>query len=136
MTKKYFTIENAQKQLPKIKKSITKLQSLKRIIDAITSVSIDPRETGYDEFHETTTKLSEEYHKISYEFYKELRKLEKIGCLLKDLEEGLIDFYCRFEERDIFLCWKLGESKITAWHEIDSGFIGRQPVVDLEAYQK
>lgn len=136
MSKKYFTVETAQKQLPKIKKSLLKLQNIKKAIDAILSIRIDPKEIKFDEFIETNTKLNKEYHKLSYEFYKELEKLEKIGCLLKDLEQGLVDFYCRFEERDIFLCWKLGEEKIRAWHEIDAGFAGRQPIVDLEEYQK
>ena len=136
MAKKYFTIKSAQKQLPKIKKALLKLQNLKKAIDAILSIRIDPREIEYDEFLETNTKLNKEYHKLSYEFYRELEKLEKIGCVLKDLEQSLIDLYCRFEGRDIFLCWKLGEDNIKAWHEIDSGFAGRKPIVDLEEYQK
>ena len=136
MTKKYFTIESAQKHLPQIKKSLLKLQNLKKVIDSILSVEIYPRDINYDEFIETNTKLNKEYHKLSYEFYKKLEKLEKIGCLLKDLEQGLVDFYCKFEGRDIFLCWKLGEEKIQAWHEPDTGFAGRKRIVDLEQYQK
>ena len=132
MTKKYFTLESAQKNLPKIRKSLTKLQNLKKAIDAILSVSINPREIEYDEFRETNTKLNKEYHKLSYEFHKELEKLEKTGCLLKDLGQGLVDFYCRFEGRDIVLCWKFGEEKIRAWHELDAGFAGRNPIIDLQ----
>ena len=132
MPKKYLTIEGAQKQIPKIRKSLLKLHNLKKAIDAILSVRLDPNEIGYEEFIETNTKLNKEYHKISYEFYKEVEKLEKTGCVLKDLEQGLVDFYCKFEKRDIFLCWKLGEDKVKAWHEIDSGFAGRKPIIDLE----
>ncbi len=132
MSQKYFTLESAQKQIPKIKKSLIKLQHLKKAIDAILSVRIDPREIEYDEFLATNTKLNKEYHKISYEFYKEAEKLEKTGCVLKDLEQGLVDFYCKFEKRDIFLCWKLGEDKVKAWHEIDSGFAGRKPIIEIE----
>jgi len=132
MAKRYFTVEDAQKQIPKIKKSILKLQNIKNAIDAILSVRIDKKEIEFDEFVETNTKLNKEYHKISYEFYKELEKLEKAGCVLKDLEQGLADFYCKFEKRDIFLCWKLGEDKIKAWHEIESGFASRKPIIDIE----
>ena len=128
--KKYVTAESAQKHLPTLKKFILKLQNLKKAIDAITSVRIDPKEIEYEEFIETSTKLSKEFHKLSYEFYKELERLEKTGCVLKDLEQGLVDFYCRFEGRDIFLCWKLGENNIKAWHEIDSGYIGRKPIIN------
>ena len=132
MPKKYFTVESAQNQIPKIRKSLLKLRNLKKAIDAILSVRIDPAEIGYEEFLETNTKLNKEYHKLSYEFYKELENLEKTGCLLKDLEQGLVDFYCKFEGKDIFLCWNLGEDKIKAWHEIDAGFIGRNPIVELQ----
>ncbi len=132
MPKRYFTVESAQKHIPKIRKSLLKLQNLKKGIDAILSVRIDPREIEFDEFAETNTKLSKEYHKLSYEFYKEIEIMERAGCLLKDLEQGLVDFYCKFEGRDIFLCWRLGESGIKAWHEIDSGFAGRQPINGLE----
>ena len=136
MVKKYFTVESAEKQLPAIKKSILKLKNLKKAVDAILSIRIDANEVGFDEFLETNTKLNKEYHKLSYEFYKELEKLEKTGCLLKDLDKGLVDFYYKLEGRDVFLCWKLDEDKIKAWHEIDAGFAGRQLIVDLEEYQK
>ena len=136
MAKKYFTLRSAQNQIPKIKKSLVKLQNLKKAIDAILSVKMDPQEVEHDEFIETNTKLSKEYHKLSYDMYAELEKLQKVGCILKDLELGLVDFYFRFEERDVFLCWKLGEAKIMAWHETDSGYAARQSIIDLENYQK
>ena len=132
MAKKYFTVETTQKKLPIIKKSLLKLQNLKKAIDAILSVRIDPKEVEFDELLETNAKLNKEYHKLSYGFYKELEKLEKTGCVLKDLEQGLVDLYCKFEGRDIFLCWKLGEDKIKAWHEVDAGFAGRQSIINLE----
>ena len=132
MVRKYFTVESAQRQLPKTKKSLLKLQNLKKMIDAIKSVRIDPKEIGLDEFLETNTKLNKDYHKLSYEFYSELEKLEKTGCLLKDLEQGLVDFYSKFEGSEIFLCWHIGEEKIKAWHEVDAGFTGRQPIIHLQ----
>ena len=136
MVKKYFTVKSAQKQLPKIRKSLLKLQNLKNAIDAIISVKIDPKEFQFDDFIEMNTKLNKDYHLLSYKFYKELETLEKTGCLLKDLGQGLIDFYCKHGSRDIFLCWKLGEDRIKAWHEIDVGFLGRKPIIHLEHYQK
>ena len=64
-------------------------------------------------------------------------KIEKagdpnIGCELKDYRTGLIDFIGRHKGRDIFLCWKLGEEQIGHWHEMQSGFAGRQPVSMLD----
>jgi hypothetical protein len=58
-------------------------------------------------------------------------ELSEIGCELKDYQAGLIDFVGRHEGRDVYLCWKLGEERVTHWHELDSGFAGRQPVSKL-----
>jgi hypothetical protein len=57
-----------------------------------------------------------------------LQELEGIGCVFKGFEAGLVDFYSLREDRPIFLCWRLGEHRITHWHEIDAGFGGRQPI--------
>lgn len=48
------------------------------------------------------------------------------GCLLKDIEKGLIDFYSLSGERLVFLCWKRDEPEVTHWHSLDAGFSGRQ----------
>ena len=55
-------------------------------------------------------------------------ELTEVGCELKDYRMGLIDFTGRHKGRDVCLCWKLGEERITHWHEIESGFSGRQPI--------
>ena len=57
-----------------------------------------------------------------------LQELEAIGCVFKGFEAGLVDFYSLREDRPIFLCWRLGEDRISHWHEIESGFGGRQPI--------
>jgi len=55
-------------------------------------------------------------------------ELSEIGCELKDYQMGLIDFVGRHEGRDVYLCWKLGEERITHWHDVDAGFAGRHPI--------
>jgi hypothetical protein len=57
-----------------------------------------------------------------------LQELEAVGCVFKGFEAGLVDFYSLREDRPIFLCWRLGEDRITHWHEIEAGFGGRQPI--------
>jgi len=57
-----------------------------------------------------------------------LQELEVVGCVFKGFEAGLVDFYSLREDRPIFLCWRLGEERISHWHEIHSGFAGRQPI--------
>lgn len=56
--------------------------------------------------------------------------IEQAGVLVKDLDIGLIDFLSRFQDRDVCLCWKLGESGIGFWHSLEEGFKGRKPIDD------
>lgn len=55
-------------------------------------------------------------------------RIVAMGCELKGLDEGLIDFPAEREGRVVYLCWKLGEPAIAWWHELDAGFAGRQPL--------
>ncbi len=57
-------------------------------------------------------------------------ELSDIGCELKDWECGLVDFPARLDDRDVFLCWKLGEEQVSQWHEIHAGFTGRESITD------
>ncbi|MHB1328404.1 MAG: DUF2203 family protein [Gemmatimonadales bacterium] len=57
-----------------------------------------------------------------------LMEVEEIGCVFKGIDEGLVDFYALRDDRLVFLCWRLGEERISHWHEVDSGFAGRQEI--------
>ena len=50
------------------------------------------------------------------------------GIVLRDADTGLIDFPTRREGRLVYLCWRLGEDRVTHWHEVDAGFGGRKPL--------
>ena len=50
------------------------------------------------------------------------------GILVKGVEPGLVDFPSLREGREVYLCWREGEAQIDFWHEMDTGFTGRQPL--------
>jgi hypothetical protein len=59
----------------------------------------------------------------------EARELEALGVVVRDLERGLVDFRSVVDgEREVWLCWQLGEREIRFFHELHAGFVGRQPV--------
>ena len=60
-------------------------------------------------------------------------ELGPIGCELKDLDKGLIDFPARMGDEPIYLCWQAGEARIDFWHTLDGGFAGRRPIAELPA---
>ena len=128
-SKKYFTIEEAEKLLPKIEKVLRRTIQLNKAIELLSSIEIEV----YDDYANLRriTKTNKQFHKLSYELYANIEKLEDMGCLIKDLDTGLMDFYHRFEGRDIFLCWRLGENSIKFWHEVDSGYMGRKQILNM-----
>jgi len=57
-----------------------------------------------------------------------MEKLQEYGCVVKDLDIGLVDFPTLFRGREVYLCWRLGETGIHYWHGTDEGFAGRKPI--------
>jgi hypothetical protein len=55
-------------------------------------------------------------------------RMERLGCEVKDLDVGLVDFPTRYEGRTVCLCWKLGEPSIRFWHDSEAGFAGRRAI--------
>jgi hypothetical protein len=57
-----------------------------------------------------------------------LESIQATGCLVKDLDTGLLDFPTLLRGEEVYLCWKLGESDIDHWHGVHEGFAGRKPI--------
>ena len=57
-----------------------------------------------------------------------IEQMQELGCVIKDLDTGLLDFPTLFRGKEVYLCWKLGEPSIGFWHGVDEGFRGRKPI--------
>ena len=57
-----------------------------------------------------------------------LERIESTGCVVKDLDTGLLDFPAQLDDEDVYFCWRLGEDRIRFWHRQDEGVAGRKPV--------
>ena len=62
-----------------------------------------------------------------------VERIEETGCVVKDLDVGLIDFPTLIDDETVYLCWKLGEKRIFYWHRMDEGFARRKPIEDAPA---
>jgi hypothetical protein len=66
------------------------------------------------------------------EAFVELRsgvdEFNRRGIVLRDLDQGLVDFPAIRDGREVYLCWIDGEPDIAFWHELDAGYRGRQPL--------
>ena len=61
----------------------------------------------------------------------EVSALNDAGCLIKDIDEGIVDWYASRGDRDVLLCWKLGEKEVGFWHDPETGFGERRPISEL-----
>ena len=123
MSNDYVTLENAESRLVQVRPLLEATRRIKREIETIAA--------GYDY---DTVLLEQEKPRIAKlvsQLSDKLDQLEELGCYIKDLDIGLVDFLSTFEGRDIFLCWKLGEAHINHWHEINEGFASRQDILDM-----
>ncbi|MBA2373091.1 MAG: DUF2203 domain-containing protein [Chloroflexi bacterium] len=58
-------------------------------------------------------------------------RIDTLGITLRDIESGLVDLPALVAGRQVWLCWRLGEPRVDWWHELDSGFGGRRPLLEL-----
>jgi hypothetical protein len=65
---------------------------------------------------------------LAREIESEIDSIQARGCVVKDVAEGLVDFYALRGDRLVFLCWKSGEEEVAHWHPLDSGYAERRPL--------
>lgn len=132
---KVFSLDEANQLLPVIQEAVRRLQAavaeIVRTQDALSVLEMlgasEPSSPEYREFTERQQELEERVQA----FNDQLEDLQNQGCVIKDLNSGVVDFYGEKEGRLVFLCWRLGEPSIRYWHEIDTGMAGRRPVSEL-----
>jgi hypothetical protein len=73
----------------------------------------------------------EDLHLGVTQLREDVAGLLALGCVVRSLDGGLLDFRARHVDRDIYLCWKLGESRLSWWHELDEGFAARKVIDGL-----
>ena len=57
-----------------------------------------------------------------------LAAIQEMGGVTKDLGLGLVDFLHLREGREVNLCWRYGEERITHWHGLSEGYATRKPL--------
>jgi hypothetical protein len=131
---KLFSAEEANELIPRLEVLIRDLQvqagqmrkriaDMSRFDDKLAQLDLAEVIARYPELRPLASQMSE----IASE-------IQEMGCFLKDIDQGLIDFPFLIEadgdEEDdvVFLCWQYGEPRVVAWHSIEGGFGQRQPL--------
>src|ERR1700681_179975 len=78
--------------------------------------------------YEKLAVLRVEHTQLAETLKSALNRILETGCVIKDLEVGLLDFPSRINDEEVYLCWRLGEDRIRFYHRQDEGFAGRKPL--------
>jgi len=111
----FFTPTQAYEHLPEVRRIVERVMGVRKEAD---------NSTDSDAVNSAMRVLE-----------NEMRKLEEIGCVLKDIRTGLVDFPAVRLGTRVWLCWKLGEDNVSFWHGLQEGFAGRKMVVEDEFYE-
>ena len=138
MTRKSFTVEEANELLPEVEAVLDRLESLKlhvrntdeklQILDALWGDEIaEPKNPDHDDFTRLQESRSALVSKIEDLIRREIQE-RGLRFPVGGLGQGLIDFPTTYDGRWVYLCWRRGESQVGHWHDIDAGFQGRQEI--------
>jgi hypothetical protein len=130
---RYFTVEQAERQLPEVEKLLRealfhKAESQRAGQDFEDIATHIRMAGGVRVDHAKLLAIRARRDTSTAALRDALERIEEMGVMVKDLDIGLIDFFTRYQDRDVFLCWKLGETGIRFWHAIEDGFRGRKPI--------
>jgi hypothetical protein len=77
----------------------------------------------------TIARAKNERDRVVQQVKDAIDEIDAAGVQVKDLDMGLLDFPW-VNDPEVLLCWKLGEERITHWHNTTEGFRGRKPIDD------
>jgi hypothetical protein len=76
--------------------------------------------------YEETARVRVDRDRLAESLQSAIEKISAAGCVVKDLDIGLIDFPALINNEEVYLCWRLGEERIRYWHRQDEGFTARK----------
>ena len=122
---KHFTLEEANAALPLVLSVFERVHEL--------TMELKKKKKTLDTLHKSAPtngghKKGAELAAISDNITGLMSQLEAKGILIKDVDSGLVDFPHLRDGEEVLLCWRLGERKIGYWHDLESGYQGRQPL--------
>lgn len=138
-TKRYFSVEEANEMIPTLEIVFGRLLQINAQIRAVYRRLADAGYAPSQEEFElapqgATQQVMNELATLRTlidALKDQITELRRAGCVVKDIDRGLVDWYAHEGGRDIFLCWELGEKQVNYWHETDAGYAGRRPVSEL-----
>ena len=129
MDERIFTLGEAKSLLPRLRSLLTEISEKWRHIRELNPDVQKARDkASFDGY----SKSGVEYIESVSHLMVLIHQVKDMGVLLKDADRGLCDFPYVRQGRVVYLCWQLGEEDIRYWHDIETGFAGREPLDDTD----
>jgi hypothetical protein len=130
LEKKYFTPAEANATLPLVRVIVRDIMDLAQELrdrqDRLARVQPPEKGVILDAHREELQQAQNGFERDQERLLEYVQELKDLGVELKDFFTGLVDFPCRMDDREVYLCWRYGEPEVAYWHELDKGFAGRQ----------
>jgi hypothetical protein len=124
---KLFSPEKANALIPVLAPILEELW-LKRRELAIKLLEFDPALRGGRSERMHDSRSARRFTELKAEIVRLMNRIEAYGCVVKDIDLGLLDFPALRDGRPVYLCWKAGEASLAHWHGTDEGFSHRKPL--------
>jgi hypothetical protein len=135
--KKYYTVAEANATLPLVRaiiQDITQLAGeLSERQERLERVQPNQNQRIGAAYQEEMDQVRADIERGHQRMREYLHELAALGIELKDYQTGLVDYPCWMGNREVYLCWRLGEPEVGHWHEVDAGFAGRQKLKGIES---
>jgi hypothetical protein len=130
---RFFTLTQAEKLLPQVESAIREAIARKSEYEQAEAEwqGVSQRLMVTGGMHVDRPRLLQQKSRresAALDVKNSIERVHEFGCLVKDLDIGLIDFPTLFNGQEVYLCWKLGESGIQFWHGVQDGFRGRKAI--------
>jgi hypothetical protein len=122
--KKHYTREEARELLPLVKQWLDELNKARTILVYCDEQLGRALGLGDDLGGEIVNK----YVKALATVKQLLLRFQNREIQVKDLDRGLLDFPSFVGGKEVFLCWERGEEDIEFWHDLTTGYSGREPL--------
>ena len=120
--RKHYTREEARELLPQIREWLKHLTQVRNWLEECDRKVQHLLKAGADVGGETANN----WVRFAAEFQKLVSEFRKREIQIKDIDRGLIDFPAIIGGREVFLCWEQDEDDIEFWHDLDTGYAGRE----------
>jgi len=129
MDERIFTLAEAESLLPRLRLLLTRIiEEWNHIRELNPEVQKARDKAPFDGY----SKVGVEYVESVSHLVSLIHQIKDMGVLLKDADKGLCDFPYMRHGRVVYLCWQLGEDTIGYWHDIETGFAGREPLDETD----